>query len=405
MSEIQPEPQPEPEPGTGTAPPAATAGDEAPPSVLSGTELVRLHMPVDVRNLSLAVLAVLGTLFALKWASAVFVPLMLGLMLSYALSPIVERLERMRVPRAIGAGLLIAALGGGLSWTVYTLSDDALALVESLPEATQKVRQAVRAQRRQSESTIEKVQRAATQIEKAAQETTAPPAATRGVTRVRVERPQFDIKDYLWTGSLGVATSVGQAVVVVFITFFLLASGNSFRRKVVRIAGPGFAQKRITVQALDEITDQIQRYLLVQLVTSILVGIVTWLLFLAIGLKHAAVWGVVACVLNFIPYLGSIVFTAASSLFAFVQFGSVEMTLLVAGVGLAVHTVSGNLLAPWLTSRANRMNAVAVFVGVLAFGWLWGVWGLLLGVPILTTVKAVCDRVEGLKPIGELLGS
>ena len=87
------------------------------------------------------------------------------------------------------------------------------------------------------------------------------------------------------------------------------------------------------------------------------------------------------------------------------QFGSIEMTLLVAGVGLLVHTVSGNLLAPWLTSRANRMNAVTVFVGVLAFGWLWGVWGLLLGVPILTTVKAVCDRVDGLKPIGELLGS
>ena len=389
-------------------PPAAATGVEAPPppSVLSGTEFLRLHMPVDVRNVSLAVLAVLGTLFALKWASAVFVPLMLGLMFSYALSPIVERLERLHVPRAIGAGLLIAALGGGLGWTAYTLSDDAVTLIESLPEATQKVRQAVRTQRRQSESTIEKVQRAATQLEQAAQETApAPPEATRGVTRVRIEKPRFDVKDYLWTGSLGVATSIGQAVVVVFITYFLLASGNSFRRKVVRIAGPGFAQKRITVQALDEITDQIQRYLLVQALVSVLVGVVTWLAFLAIGLEHAAVWGVVACVLNFIPYLGSIAFTAGSSLFAFVQFGSLEMTLLVAGLGVAVHTVTGNLLTPWLTSRANRMNAVTVFVGVLAFGWLWGVWGLLLGVPILTTVKAVCDRVDGLKPIGELLGS
>jgi len=342
----------------------------------------------------------------LKWASAVFVPLMLGLMFSYALSPIVERLERLHVPRAVGAGLLIAALGGGLGWTAYTLSDDAVALIESLPEATQKVRLTLRAQHRQSESTIEKVQRAATQLEQAAQETAPPPPeATRGVTRVRIERPRFDIKDYLWTGSLGVAASIGQAVVVVFITFFLLASGNSFRRKVVRIAGPGFAQKRITVQALDEITDQIQRYLLVQALMSVLVGVVTWLAFLAIGLEHAAVWGVVACVLNFIPYLGSIAFTAGSSLFAFVQFGSLDMTLLVAGVGVAVHTVTGNLLTPWLTSRANSMNAVSVFVGVLAFGWLWGVWGLLLGVPILTTVKAVCDRVEGLKPIGELLGS
>jgi predicted PurR-regulated permease PerM len=81
------------------------------------------------------------------------------------------------------------------------------------------------------------------------------------------------------------------------------------------------------------------------------------------------------------------------------------MALLVVVAGLAVHILAGNLMTPWLTSRTSRMNAVTLFVGVLAFGWLWGVWGLLLGVPILTTVKAVCDRVEGLKAIGELLGA
>jgi predicted PurR-regulated permease PerM len=225
------------------------------------------------------------------------------------------------------------------------------------------------------------------------------------VTRVSIERTHFDIKDYLWTGTLGVAASAGQAVVVVFIAYFLLCSGSSFRRKMVKIAGPTFAQKRITVQVLDEITDQIHRYLMVQVFTSALVGVATWLAFLAIGLEHAAVWGVVAFVLNFVPYIGTLVITAGSALVAFVQFGSLNMVMLVSGSAMLVHTLSGNLLTPWLTSRTSRMNAVTVFVGVLAFGWLWGVWGLLLGVPILTTVKAVCDRVEDLKPIGELLGS
>jgi predicted PurR-regulated permease PerM len=193
--------------------------------------------------------------------------------------------------------------------------------------------------------------------------------------------------------------------VVVFIAFFLLASGSRFRRKMVKLAGPTFARKRITVQLLDEITSQIHRFMLVQAVVSLLVGGVTGLAFHAVGLEHAAVWGVVAMVLNFVPYLGTVALTAGSGLMAFVQFGSLDMVLLVAGIGMLIHAVSGNLLTPWLTSRTSRMNAVTVFVGVLAFGWLWGVWGLLLGVPILTTLKAICDRVDELKPIGELMGT
>ena len=365
-----------------------------------------LRMPVNVRSASLAVLAVLASLWALHVASAVFIPLLLGLIFSYALSPLVDRLERWHLPRALGAALLIVTLVAGVGWTAQTLSDDATTLIESLPGATQKLREAVRARRGGSESPMDKVQRAAAQLEQAAQEGTAQPAPSpRGVTRVSIERNRFDIKDYVWSGTLGVVTSVGQAVVVLFITFFLLASGTSFRRKMVKIAGPTFAQKRITVEVLDEITAQIRIYLLVQLGTSVLVGLVTGLCFWAIGLEHAAVWGVAAFVLNFVPYLGTLIITALSAMVAFLQFGSLDKVLLVAGAVLLVHTVVGNLLTPWLTSRTNRMNPIVVFVGVLAFGWLWGAWGLLLGVPVLTSVKAVCDRVDELKPIGELMGS
>jgi predicted PurR-regulated permease PerM len=250
------------------------------------------------------------------------------------------------------------------------------------------------------------VQRAAAQLEQAAQENNvAAPSARRGVTRVSIERARFDVQDYLWSGTLGLAAGAGQAVVVLFLSFFLMASGSSFRRKMVKIAGPTFAQKRITVQVLDEITDQIHRYLLVQLLTSALVGLVTWWAFWALGLERAAVWGVAAFALNFVPYIGSLVITGGSALVAFLQFGSVNMALLVGGVALVLHALSGQLLTPWLTSRTSRLNALCVFVGVLAFGWLWGPWGLLLGVPVLAAVKAVCDRVEGLQPVGELLGT
>ena len=385
---------------------AAAGAPLAPLPEAPASERLAIPLPVDVRSVSLSLLALIATLFALRVASAIFIPLLLGLALSYALSPVVDLLQRWRLPRALAAGLLILGLGATAGWTVATLSDDASVLIESLPAATQKLRKLVHAQRGQTVSAIDKVQRAATDLEQVAKEgTAARPAPVRGVTRVSIEPERFDIQDYLWSGTLGAAASAGHAVVVAFIAFFLLASGNRFRRKMVKLAGPGFARKRITVQLLDEITAQIHRFMLVQAFVSVLVGLATGLAFYAVGLEHAAVWGVVAFVLNFVPYLGTVALTAGSGLMAFVQFGSLDMVLLVAGIGMLIHAVSGNLLTPWLTSRTSRMNAVTVFVGVLAFGWLWGVWGLLLGVPILTTIKAICDRVDGLKPIGELMGA
>ena len=157
-------------------------------------------------------------------------------------------------------------------------------------------------------------------------------------------------------------------------------------------------------QALNQIHDQMQCYMLVQLFTSAVVGVATWLCFLALGVEHAAVWGIAAGVLDLIPYVGAVVIAGGSALMSFLQFGTVEMALLVSSLSLLIHTIEAFLLTPWLTSRANKMNPVAVFVGVLAWGWLWGIWGLLLGVPILVVVKAICDRVDDLKPVGEFLG-
>lgn len=249
------------------------------------------------------------------------------------------------------------------------------------------------------------MQKAASELVRAADEVTAADVPNRsGVTRVLVERPRFTVNDYLWTGTLGLLALFGQTAMVFLIAYFLLATGDSFRRKMVRLAGPRLSQKRITLEALDEITVQIQRYLLVQIVTSVLVGVLTWIVFAWLGLQHAGVWGVVAAVTNLIPYLGAVIVGGASALVAFTQFGTPDMALAIGGASFAIHSVVGHLLTPWLTGRAGRMNTVTIFVGVLAWGWLWGVPGLLLGVPILVAVKAVCDRVEDLNPIGELVG-
>ena len=430
---------------------------------------VLLHMPVDVRSLSLAILATLGTIFMLQWAREVFIPILLGIMASYALTPVVDRLFRWHVPRAIGSAMVLLGIVGALGWGAWSMSDDATSLIESLPEVAQKLRQVVSAERRKPGDKLAKVQQAAAELAKAGEESqVAPPlaaasgasaggraaasgasaasagpagsatvtssttvvttldpvptvttprtgrgraaaaaASTPGgtVTRVVVEKPAIDIRDYLWTGTLGLMSFLGQAAIVFFITFFLLASGDSFRRKLVKLAGRSLAQKRITIQALDEITEQIQRYLLVQAATSLVLGVLIWLIFWWIGLQHAAVWGVFAAITNLIPYLGAIVLAGTSAVVGFIQFGALDMGLLVGGSSFVIHGLIGNLLTPWWTGRAGRMSPFVIFVGVLAFGWLWGVWGLLLGVPILMVVKAICDRVDELKPIGEFLGA
>jgi len=411
---------------------------DAPPRVL-------LHMPVDVRSLSLIVLTVLVSIYALQWAKAILVPILLGVMFSYALTPLVDALQRWRVPRVAGATLVLGTIIVLIGWGAWRLSDDATALIETLPQVAQKLRRAVEGEKgKPTSSPIEKVQQAANELEQAAHQaaeasaaaaasssasdaastpgrrrsgttttttTTTTTASTTAstspaaVTHVVVERPAFNVRDYLWSRTLGLFAVLGQTLVIIFVTLFLLASGNTFRRKMVKLAGPRLSQKKITVQALDEVSVQIQRYLLVQLATSVVVGVATGLAFYALGLNNAATWGVAAGVFNLVPYIGALVVGFGAAVVGFIQFDSVNPALLIGASSFAIHAVVGNLLTPWWTGRASRMSPFAVFVGVLAFGWLWGAVGLILGTPILMVVKAVCDRVDELKPVGEFLGA
>lgn len=354
--------------------------------------------------MSLVILAALASLFTLHWASAVFIPVLVALLLSYALSPITSRLQAHGIPRALSAAVLMIGMVGGFGVMAYTLADDASQLIGSLPAAARKLHDAVGSAPGHSDNTLTTVQKAAAQIEQAAEETTQSAVPGRGVQRVQIVKSRFDIKDHLWSGTMGVLSTLSQIGTISLITFFLLASGDQFRRKLVKLAGPTLGRRRITLQAINQIHDQIQRYMLVQLFTSVLVGLATWLCFWAIGVENAAVWGVAAGVLDLVPYVGSVVIGAASALVSFLQFGTLEMAFLVSASSLTIHAMEAFLLTPWLTSRANKMNPVAVFIGVLAWGWLWGIWGLLLGVPILVIIKAVCDRIDDFKAVGEFLG-
>jgi len=361
-------------------------------------------VPIRVRNGWIVVLTVLVALYMLHWASPILIPIVLGVMTSYAFSPVVNAMEKWHIHRAIGAAVLLIGIVAGVGALVYSLGDETAEIIETLPDSVQKMRQALSTSQGDGAKAVEKVQKAATELEQAAIESgTVASPAPRGVTLVQIEKPRVNIRNYLWSGTMGLVTFIGQLVTVLFFAYFLMTAGDVFRRKLVKIS-PTLSEKKITVEVLNGITQQIQRYLLVQVFTCVLVGVVSWLAFLALGLEHAAIWGIAAGVLNSVPYFGPIVVSTGIALVALVQFGSLGMALWVASVALVITSIEGLLLTPWLIGRAGSMSTVVVFTSVILGGWLWGPWGLLLAVPVLMIIKSVCDHVEDLKPVGELLG-
>ena len=351
---------------------------------------------------AVGILTVIGLVAALYLARAFFVPLLIGILGSYSLSPVVDWLTAKRVPRAAAAALVLAGLVGGLSWIAVSLSHDTVVMIEKLPEAARKLRQQLTDARTSSPTPLQNMQEAANEIQGAAADAGVKPG-TRAVA-VKTAEPTAWLRDYAFTQSALLLTVAAQTPIVLLLTYFLLASGTHFRRKLVGLVGPVLSHKKDAVRILEEIDVQVQRYLLAMLMSNALVAAGTWLAYEALGMEHAGVWGVAAGVLHFIPYLGPALFALASGVAAFLQFESPLMALAVAGVSMLVAGAVGFVFMTWLHSRFARVNAAVLFIALLFFAWLWGVWGLLLGAPLIAIAKVICDRIEALKPVGELLG-
>lgn len=302
---------------------------------------------VTVSSVALTVLAMSTGMVVLWWAQEVFIPIVLSVLISYALEPIVRWMMRLRVPRVVASAVVIGLLVWGFGYTVWTLSDDVTAIVAQVPEAAQNLRRSMM-RGGDEPGAIEQVQQVATELQRTADEAAGRNPVAPGVQRVQVEEPTIDVREYLYWGSASAIAFAGQATLVTFFVFFLLATGDLCKRKLVKLAGPSL--------------------------------------------------------FNSIPYFGPVIVAAGTAVVAFLQFGTMAMAIYVSGISLVITSVEGWLLTPWLTSRMARSNEVAVFIGLIFWSFVWGIWGTLLAVPMLVVVKAFCDRIEDLKPVGELLG-
>lgn len=372
-------------------------------ATLTATPAPAIHLPVEAKGLALGILTTVAVVFVLDWAQSFVISLLLGILFAYTLNPLVVWLERGRIPRVISASIVMLGVLCALALGSYALQGQVQKILIQLPETTSKFSAGLASMGAGQRDTLKKVQAAATEVEKATSQVTGSAPKPRA-THVVIEPPAFKINDVIWSGSKTVAAFAGQALMVLFLVFFLLLSADRFKLKLVRLTGPTLSRRKITVHILDDINNSIQSYMFMLLVTNVLVALLVWIAFRWIGLENAGAWAVVAGLLHVIPYFGPAVTAAATGMAAMLQFGELSAVILVAGMSLIIATFVGTFVVAWMTGRIAKMNTAAIFISLLFWGWLWGIWGMLLSIPIIVIMKVVSQHVEQLQPVAELLG-
>jgi predicted PurR-regulated permease PerM len=318
---------------------------------------------------------------------------------------VVSRLERWRIPRLAAAAGVVGVLVALVGSAGYAIRGDLSDAVAELPAAARKFRHTVVNAEQKAPGPITHMKAAAAELDKAAAEASGkppPPAAAPVPPQATVSS---QLQDFTARKSGEALTVLAEIVIALLLALLLLAAGDKFRRKVARIAGASLARRRVTIEVLNEIDSQIQAYMMTMLAANVLIALATAGALLLLGVPNAWMLGGVAGLMHVIPYAGTIASTAIVGVATFVDTASAGDALVAAGVVAAIAAGIGMGLGTWMQGRAARMNGVALFIGVLFFGWLWGGWGLLLGVPILAVLKTISDRVDAMQPISELLGS
>lgn len=372
---------------------------------LSADTLLPANDSIQVNSVALLVVTTIAVIFALDWAQNFVITMLLGILLSYTLNPVVKWLEYIKIPRVIGSSIVILVLICGVTFAAFALRGQVQSIISKLPEVSSKLSSALTTKRGEPLTNIQKVQIAASQVETATNSVeNAVTTKKNPAMHVVIDEHKFKMGDFLWRGSLGVFGFVGEAITMAFLAYFLLLSGDTFKRKLVKLTGPSLSRKKITVHILEDINNSIQRYMFMLLVTNVMVGILMWIAFRLLGLENAGAWAVAAGFLHVVPYFGPAATAVATGIAAYMQFDSLLMALLVSGVSMLIATVIGIFVTTWMTGRIAKMNSAAVFISLLFFTWLWGVWGMLLGIPIIVIIKVACVHIEHLQAVAELLG-
>jgi predicted PurR-regulated permease PerM len=351
---------------------------------------VPLPVPLDIRSVSLTGLFLLAVLYTLYFARAFLVPIVFAVLLSHLLSPLVRTLRRAGIPDAVGAALVLAVFLGTVGFTIYRLSGPATQWLASAPESVPRIRAKLTTILRP----FQRVSRTAEQVAEATE-------LDDGRKALQVELKDRSMTEAIFGGTQELAATT---LMVALLLLLLLGSGDLFLGKVMKVL-PRLSDKKKAVQIARETQAQISSYLVTTTLVNAGFGVVVAVAMKLLGMPNPVLWGVLAGVTNFVPFLGALVCTAILAAVALLHFESVGQALLVPAVFQVLNIFEGNYFTPKLVGQRLSLNPVVVFTAVLFWGWIWGIAGALLAIPITATVKIACDHIEGLSPCGEFLGN
>ncbi|MEO8303259.1 MAG: AI-2E family transporter [Betaproteobacteria bacterium] len=375
-------------PARGTAPKGQPRPADAPTSF-------------TVTEIALVLIAIGASIAVARIAEPFLVPVVMGILISYTLRPLVSALEGVRVPRFAAAALVITILVSLVGAAGYAIRDDVNDWVAELPAAARKLRHVVADSVRQAPGPVTNMKAAAEELDKAAAEASGKPVPAAEPAPKAGASAQF--QDFIAHQSGQALGVVSELLVSLLLALFILSAGDTFRRKVAKLAGASLARRRVTIEVLNEIDAQIQAYMLTLLIANLLIALATWGALALLKLPNAGMLAAVTGVLHVVPYAGTVAAAVAVGVATFVETANVGEAIVAMMVIVSIAAAIGMGLATWMQGRTANMNPVAVFIGILFFGWLWGGWGLLLGVPILAVLKSIADRVEPMQPISEML--
>ncbi len=368
--------------------PPTTYGDPAHDAGLT-PDAARTSAAVAISTI---VLAVLATLYTMYFAREFFVPIVFAVLLNFLLSPVIRTLKRVKIPPPTGAAVVVLLLIVGVGAGVYSLAGPAQTLANSAPETISRANTKLRA------LFLARVQKATTQVERAASTLDAP------ITDPPAHQVVVDTKPTIGSRILGTTQVLVAAVVeIAVLLYFLLAGGDLFLQKFIKLL-PRMADKRKAVNVAHAIEAAVSAYLSTALLVNIAEGVVVGLCLWALGMPTPAAWGAMIVLVEFVPYLGALTGVVVLTVAGLAAFDNVGHALLIPTSYLAINLIQANLVTPLLLGRRLTLNPVAIFVGLTFFFWIWGVAGAFLAVPILATLKIVCDHIGPLAALGEFLG-
>lgn len=340
-------------------------------------------------RVGLGMLAIFAGAWALQMARPVLLPIVLAVLLAIVLAPLVRLLGNLRLPDPAGAALVVGLFAFGIGFGAWALSDPALGWLERAPQTLREAERRLRPVK----ASVAEAQAAAESVEKMA----------------RVDGPDSPPvvavkEDSLTVRAAGMAqVLLLRALEVLLLTYFLLAFGADFYRRLLKIPD-GLRGKLRVVKITTEIQREVSIYLLTVTAINIGLGAATALAMWLLGMPNPVLWGAMATVMNFVPYLGSAVTLVVLTLVALLTYETLAQALLVPVAFLTLATLEGQFVTPIVVGRRMSLSPMAIVVALLIGDWVWGVMGLLIAVPVLAVFKILCSHDERLAPVADLLG-